>query len=113
MVYAKTAEPPPEPTHNGEPLLMEYERLETARRMLVTEDNMLSIAKHFGWVVGFDKDGKAALFDPKRLKDSDRWGVSPKASPGDMLDEAGHRWSANAEWKRAGTYRVADDVRRL
>lgn len=99
-------EPDPEPMHNGEPLLMEYERLETTRRMLVTEDNMLSIARHFGWVVGFDEknNGEIALFDPDKLKDVGRWGPSPKARAGDMLDERGNRYSADRRWKPRGTY---------
>lgn len=93
----------PEHLHNGEPLFTVRERLEHREMVIVDEDNILSVAKAFGWVVGYTDKGEPALYDRDRA-DRPGW---PKAKVGDRLSTGGSKIH-DGGWMPRGSYRLKE-----
>jgi len=82
-------------------LFTTYEKLQTCRRVEVTEDNIHTLAKHFGRSVNYANNV------PVMWNDSEtgfRW----KVEVGAWVDERGNRWNPEPltqGWSPEGTYR--------
>ena len=85
---------------NGEPVFLPHERLETKVGLArITEENMLTLAKHFGWRVGYDDQGRLGLYQKGE--------TYPHVRVGDWINDRGNQ-TYSSDWRPKGTYREVE-----